>query len=166
MTTLSLAQAQRCYRPEAAFIARPGKGSSKLWPIWLSGSALFRSIQSALSSVLTTIFWPPGSRLPNRVAGPGAGLRVLGAASRLSAGGISALLQERIKAHGHEQVSTLKKDAERCWNGSVPKALMARHFEAPAHEGWWDWKPAKRALEYLFMAGDLMVVRQGFPESV
>jgi len=41
--------------------------------------------------------------------------------------------------------------------------LMARDFEAPKRTaGWWDWKPAKRALEYLFMAGDLMVCRQGF----
>ncbi len=43
--------------------------------------------------------------------------------------------------------------------------LMARDFEAPAGKrgGWWDWKPAKQALEQLFMQGDLMVVgRQGF----
>jgi len=42
--------------------------------------------------------------------------------------------------------------------------LMARDFEAPKRTaGWWDWKPAKRALEYLFMAGDLMVLpREGF----
>jgi len=41
--------------------------------------------------------------------------------------------------------------------------LMARDFEAPKRTaGWWDWKPAKRALEYLFMAGDLMVTRRGF----
>jgi uncharacterized protein len=43
--------------------------------------------------------------------------------------------------------------------------LMARDFEAPkrANQGWWDWKPAKRALEQLFMQGDLMVSsREGF----
>ena len=41
--------------------------------------------------------------------------------------------------------------------------LMARDFEAPKRTaGWWDWKPAKRALEFLFMAGDLMVTREGF----
>ncbi len=35
--------------------------------------------------------------------------------------------------------------------------------ENPRHEGWWDWKPAKRALEQLFMEGELMSVeRQGF----
>ena len=43
--------------------------------------------------------------------------------------------------------------------------LMARDFEAEKspQEGWWNWKPAKRALERLFLEGDLMVVeRRGF----
>ncbi|MDZ7670638.1 MAG: crosslink repair DNA glycosylase YcaQ family protein [Gammaproteobacteria bacterium] len=44
--------------------------------------------------------------------------------------------------------------------------LQTRDFEAPANarsSGWWDWKPAKRALEQLFMQGDLMVTgRSGF----
>ena len=43
--------------------------------------------------------------------------------------------------------------------------LQARDFEAPSgpRAGWWDWKPAKRALEQLFMQGDLMVAgRSGF----
>lgn len=43
--------------------------------------------------------------------------------------------------------------------------LQTRDFEAPprADAGWWDWKPAKRALEQLFMQGDLMVSgRAGF----
>lgn len=43
--------------------------------------------------------------------------------------------------------------------------LMARDFESNGHSGgnWWDWKPAKRALEQLFMAGELMVCdRVGF----
>ncbi len=43
--------------------------------------------------------------------------------------------------------------------------LMARDFAAAGSggKGWWDWKPAKRALEQLFMQGDLMVTgRQGF----
>ncbi len=32
--------------------------------------------------------------------------------------------------------------------------------------GWWDWKPAKKALEQLYMEGDLMVSdRQGFQKS-
>lgn len=43
--------------------------------------------------------------------------------------------------------------------------LLARDFEHPPRQskGWWDWKPAKRALEQLFMEGELMVAeRQGF----
>ena len=42
--------------------------------------------------------------------------------------------------------------------------LFARNFEQPprASKGWWDWKPAKRALEQLFMEGELMITeRQG-----
>ena len=32
--------------------------------------------------------------------------------------------------------------------------------------GWWDWKPAKKALEQLYMQGDLMVSdRDGFQKS-
>jgi uncharacterized protein YcaQ len=43
--------------------------------------------------------------------------------------------------------------------------LLARDFETPkgTKQGWWDWKPAKRALEQLFMQGDLMAAgRDGF----
>jgi len=43
--------------------------------------------------------------------------------------------------------------------------LMARDFQDNVKRkgGWWEWKPAKQALEQLFMEGDLMVVgRQGF----
>jgi uncharacterized protein YcaQ len=44
--------------------------------------------------------------------------------------------------------------------------LQARDFEQPDDHnssGWWDWKPAKQALEQLFMQGDLMVSgRSGF----
>ena len=43
--------------------------------------------------------------------------------------------------------------------------LFARDFEdtRASKEGWWDWKPAKQALEQLFMEGELTSVeRQGF----
>lgn len=38
-------------------------------------------------------------------------------------------------------------------------ALRARDFEDERDQRglWWDWKPAKRALEYLFGCGDLMI---------
>jgi uncharacterized protein YcaQ len=44
-------------------------------------------------------------------------------------------------------------------------ALLARDFEDTRKnkKEWWDWKPAKRALEQLFMQGELMVTRrEGF----
>jgi uncharacterized protein YcaQ len=46
--------------------------------------------------------------------------------------------------------------------------LMSRDFEDPRQNktGWWDWKPAKGALEQLFMEGELMVVaRDGFQKT-
>jgi uncharacterized protein YcaQ len=40
--------------------------------------------------------------------------------------------------------------------------LQSRDFEDPDHRssGWWNWKPAKIAMERLFMSGELMVVRR------
>ena len=40
--------------------------------------------------------------------------------------------------------------------------LFARDFENPGNRrsGWWNWKPAKRALEQLFMEGELMSVER------
>ncbi|WP_330960737.1 winged helix-turn-helix domain-containing protein [Photobacterium sp. 53610] len=36
----------------------------------------------------------------------------------------------------------------------------------PKRAGWWDWKPAKKALEQLYMEGDLMVTnREGFQKT-
>lgn len=43
--------------------------------------------------------------------------------------------------------------------------LQAKDFQRPKEhvEGWWQWKPAKKALEQLFMAGELMCpYRVGF----
>lgn len=43
--------------------------------------------------------------------------------------------------------------------------LQAKDFKdtRTTKNGWWDWKPAKKALEQLFMEGELMVTtRQGF----
>lgn len=45
----------------------------------------------------------------------------------------------------------------------------ARDFDAPpGHRGagWWNWKPAKRALEHLFMSGALMVAARTGLEKV
>jgi uncharacterized protein YcaQ len=41
-------------------------------------------------------------------------------------------------------------------------ALRAADFEyhGPRRSSWWDWKPAKTALEYLFAFGDLMITKR------
>ncbi|MBH0076599.1 YcaQ family DNA glycosylase [Pseudoalteromonas sp. SWYJ118] len=46
--------------------------------------------------------------------------------------------------------------------------LRSRDLESNATKraGWWDWKPAKKALEQLYMEGDLMVSnREGFQKT-
>ena len=46
--------------------------------------------------------------------------------------------------------------------------LRSRDIETKASNraGWWDWKPAKKALEQLYMQGDLMVSRrEGFQKT-
>ena len=47
--------------------------------------------------------------------------------------------------------------------------LRARDLDTPRRSnasGWWDWKPAKKAVEQLYMQGDLMISqRDGFQKS-
>ena len=46
--------------------------------------------------------------------------------------------------------------------------IRSRDIESgdPKRSGWWDWKPAKKALEQLYMQGDLMVrSREGFQKT-
>jgi hypothetical protein len=40
--------------------------------------------------------------------------------------------------------------------------LRASDFESPDHKrtGWWDWKPAKSALEHLYNTGELMIANR------
>ena len=33
-------------------------------------------------------------------------------------------------------------------------------YNGPRHSSWWDWKPAKVALEYLYAVGDLMITQR------
>jgi len=71
------------------------------------------------------------------------------------------------------------RSGEKHWFDNIDKKLMrsvyrriqtegplrARDFAdtKSTNTGWWDWKPAKQAIEQLFMQGDLMVVgREGF----
>ena len=72
--------------------------------------------------------------------------------------------KQRIKANGHDWFRA-DRDAVDLVLARIRSEgpLRARDFEhRETRAGWWDWKPAKRALEYLFMAGELMVSRQGF----
>jgi uncharacterized protein len=72
--------------------------------------------------------------------------------------------KERVRANGHDWFPTDRAEADKVLERIRNEGpLMARDFESPKQKaGWWDWKPAKRALEFYFMAGDLMVTRQGF----
>ena len=72
--------------------------------------------------------------------------------------------KERIRAGGHDWFRVDRNEAQQVLERIRSEGpLLARQFAAPRQTaGWWDWKPAKRALEYLFMAGELMVARQGF----
>ena len=57
----------------------------------------------------------------------------------------------------------LKRTLDRIRNEGPLRARDFEHTRKTSSQGWWDWKPAKRALEQLFMQGDLMVVeRAGF----
>lgn len=50
----------------------------------------------------------------------------------------------------------------------VDGPLRSRDVEtdAASRAGWWDWKPAKKALEQLYMQGDLMISnREGFQKT-
>ncbi|MBN1242961.1 MAG: YcaQ family DNA glycosylase [Spirochaetales bacterium] len=73
---------------------------------------------------------------------------------------------ERIRADGHEWFRV--EEAAVAFALDRVRAegpLMARDFteQRAGRKGWWDWKPAKVALEFLFHAGALVsVTRRGF----
>ena len=48
-------------------------------------------------------------------------------------------------------------------NGAVQSQDFDHETSSQKKGGWWSWKPAKKALEHLFMKGDLMIARrEGF----
>lgn len=79
-----------------------------------------------------------------------------------------ALPMMRAVARGEVRFGRRRDDKVQAWVRDRIRAegpLFARDFEDPRAErsGWWDWKPAKLALEQLFMQGELTSVeRQGF----
>ena len=64
------------------------------------------------------------------------------------------------KGHWHEKNPTLMKTVIGRIKNEGP--LMARDFEdtAPGKKAMWEWKPAKYALEQLFMEGRIMAIRR------
>ncbi|MDP9485158.1 MAG: winged helix DNA-binding domain-containing protein [Actinomycetota bacterium] len=60
-----------------------------------------------------------------------------------------------MEAHPEEVNRVLERVRER---GAVRSAEFGRTDGRGT--GWWDWKPEKRALEYLFAAGELMISRR------
>jgi uncharacterized protein len=68
---------------------------------------------------------------------------------------------ERIKADGHEWYKTDRAMARRILaRVRAEGPLRAQDFKRTnrGSAGWWDWKPEKRALEYLFHAGELVSI--------
>lgn len=72
----------------------------------------------------------------------------------------------RIKERGHQWFRAEPKAVEYVRDKIRAEGpLRAQDFSEPMRgkKGWWDWKPSKIALEYLFHAGELVSVgRQGF----
>lgn len=63
--------------------------------------------------------------------------------------------QKRMKEHGHLLPSILNEIRDK-------GPLKAKDFKQPPrkNKGWWDWKPAKIALELLYWQGELMVCQR------
>ena len=71
----------------------------------------------------------------------------------------------RIAVQGHEWFASDRRIEEWVLNRIRAEGpLRSQDFESNGPRGpWWDWKPAKAALEYLFQSGELMVAaRPGF----
>ena len=68
-------------------------------------------------------------------------------------------MKARLKKYGHLMNPVLERIRKE-------GALASKDFETPADEkrgSWWDWRPAKVALELLFWKGELMITeRQNF----
>lgn len=71
----------------------------------------------------------------------------------------------RSKAFSKDLKSTMKRVLKRIRSEGP---LRSRDFEDTRNksDGWWDWKPAKQALERLYYQGDLMIsARDGFEKT-
>ena len=67
------------------------------------------------------------------------------------------------KSHWHKPNTEVMNDVLNVINQEGPKKSSDFKHKNNSNNGWWDWKPAKIALEQLYMQGNLMVKkRQGF----
>lgn len=70
--------------------------------------------------------------------------------------------RKKYKQWSRENKKLLRFVYDRIKNEGPPGSRSFEHAETK-RTGWWEWKPAKDALEYLFHSGDLMVAkREGF----
>jgi uncharacterized protein YcaQ len=81
---------------------------------------------------------------------------------------VRKLAIKRGEVHWFKQDKKLMKQVLATISDNGP--MMAKDFNQEKsnkhNAGWWDWKPAKIALEQLFMQGDLMVTqRRGFQKE-
>ena len=70
---------------------------------------------------------------------------------------------ERIRREGHDWMNTNAETIQAVLSRIRDEGpFSSRDFEAPeGHKsGWWNWKPAKMALEKLFQAGEILVLRR------
>ena len=56
-----------------------------------------------------------------------------------------------------ENVAMVEAVLERVRDGGAMRTADFSHERDAPRKGWWDWKPSKHALEYLYDRGDLMV---------
>lgn len=77
-----------------------------------------------------------------------------------------ALVRANKKHGGRHQDPKLRRQIMGRIKSEGP--LRSRDLEDKQHnsQGWWNWKPAKFALEYMFMCGELMITeRDGFQKT-
>lgn len=71
--------------------------------------------------------------------------------------GGSERTQNWLTRPGHVQ---LVKSVRQRIRREGPLRVSDFEYKGPRRESWWDWKPAKRALEYLFDCGDMMIANR------
>lgn len=61
---------------------------------------------------------------------------------------------------GPQPERTLAQVRERIWREGPLRSQDFEHDRKGERAGWWDWKPQKAALEYLWFSGELLVTRR------